>query len=92
MTEIEIAQAVTTAFYSVLVNEEGLALVNDNYDRLDSLLRETRLMFENGFAEKIDVNRVQVEFNNTKTSFSRKFVIFLEIPIIFKFVSDIFQC
>jgi len=68
MTEIDVAQAVTTAFYSVLVNEEGLELVNDNYDRLDSLLRETRLMFENGFAEKIDVNRVQVEYNNSKTS------------------------
>lgn len=65
MTEIDIAQAVTTAFYSVLVNEEGLALVNDNYDRLDSLLRETELMYENGFAEKIDVNRVKVQFNNS---------------------------
>jgi outer membrane protein TolC len=68
MTEIDIAQAVTTAFYSVLVNEEGLTLVNSNYDRLDSLLRETKLMFDNGFAEKIDVNRVQIEFNNAKTS------------------------
>lgn len=71
MTEIDIAQAVTTAFYSVLVNEEGLILVNSNYDRLDSLLRETKLMYENGFAEKIDVNRVQIEFNNAKTSRKR---------------------
>lgn len=68
MTEIDVAQAVTTAFYSVLVNEEGLQLVNDNYNRLDSLLRETTIMHENGFAEKIDVNRVQVEFNNARTT------------------------
>ena len=68
MTQIDVAQAVTTAFYSVLVNEVGLELVNDNYDRLDSLLRETELMFENGFAEKIDVNRVKVEFNNAIVS------------------------
>lgn len=68
MTEIDVAQAVTTAFYSVLVNEVGLELINDNYDRLDSLLRETTLMYENGFAEKIDVNRVKVEFNNVVAS------------------------
>jgi outer membrane protein TolC len=35
-----------------------------NYQRLDSLLRQTKIMYENGMAEKIDVNRIQVQFNN----------------------------
>jgi outer membrane protein TolC len=55
---------VKKAYYSVLVNQDRLSLVSRNFGRLDSLLRQTRLMYENGFAEKIDVNRVQVAYNN----------------------------
>ena len=56
--------AIKKAYYSVLVNRERLDLVNKNYQRLDSLLSQTKAMFNNGFSEKIDVSRVQVQFNN----------------------------
>jgi outer membrane protein TolC len=56
--------SVKKAYYSVLVNQDRLSLVGRNFGRLDSLLRQTKLMYENGFAEKIDVNRVQVSYNN----------------------------
>ncbi len=65
-TKIDIVEAVSKAYFGVLVNRERFALVNRNYSRLDSLLRDTEIMYENGFAEKIDVNRVQVQFNNVK--------------------------
>ena len=67
-TQIDVAEAVSKSYYSVLVNEEGLRLINANYQRLDSLYRETQIMFENGMAEKIDVNRTQVQFNNMQTN------------------------
>ncbi|MBX2962487.1 MAG: TolC family protein [Cyclobacteriaceae bacterium] len=63
-SEIDVIAAVKKAYYSVLVNQERYALVQKNYQRLDSLLRQTKAMYENGFAEKIDVNRIQVQFNN----------------------------
>jgi outer membrane protein TolC len=63
-SEIDLVANIKKAYYSVLVNKERYALVQKNYQRLDSLLRQTRIMYENGFAEKIDVNRVQVQFNN----------------------------
>jgi outer membrane protein len=63
-SEIDLIANVKKAYYSVLVNKERNALVQKNYQRLDSLLRQTRIMYDNGFAEKIDVNRVQVQFNN----------------------------
>jgi outer membrane protein TolC len=66
-TRIDVASAVTKAYYGVMVNEEAFKLVQANYNRLDTLLRETSIMYENGFAEKIDVNRTTVEFNNVKT-------------------------
>lgn len=65
-TKIDIAEAVSKAYFGVLVNRERYGLVERNYARLDSLLRDTKIMYENGFAEKIDVNRVQVQFNNMK--------------------------
>ncbi len=58
-------EQISKAYYTVLVTQVALDLINTNYQRLDTLLNETSLMYQNGFAEKIDVNRVQVEFNNT---------------------------
>jgi len=62
----DVAEAVSKAYYSVLVSEERLRLIELNFSRLDSLLRETRIMYENGFVERIDLSRTQVEFNNIK--------------------------
>jgi len=64
------AELITKAYYTVLVTEVALDLIESNYQRLDTLLTETTIMYENGFAEKIDINRIQVEFNNTNTQLS----------------------
>ena len=66
-TKATTAEQVTKAYYTALVNQERQALLRSNYQRLDTLLRETQLMFENGFAEDIDVGRVRVQFNNAAT-------------------------
>jgi outer membrane protein TolC len=63
-TKIDVIEGVSKAYYNVLVSEEGLNLVQQNYGRLDSLLNDTKGLYESGFSEKIDVNRVQVQFNN----------------------------
>ncbi len=63
-TKTDLIIAIKKAYYSVLVNRERLDLVKKNYQRLDSLLSQTKTMFNNGFSEKIDVSRVQVQFNN----------------------------
>ena len=67
----DVTELITKAYYTVLVTQVALDLIDNNYERLDTLLTETSLMYENGFAEKIDVSRIQVEFNNTKTQKSR---------------------
>lgn len=64
-------ELITKAYYTVMVTEVALDLIESNYQRLDTLLTETSLMYENGFSEKIDVNRIQVEFNNTEAQRSR---------------------
>lgn len=44
-----------------------LETIVSNYQRLDSLVRETSIMQENGFVELLDLNRTKVEFNNIRT-------------------------
>ncbi|RAU84050.1 TolC family protein [Pontibacter arcticus] len=65
-TEIDIAEQVSKAYYSVLVSGARMALLDQNLVRLDTLLYQTKVMFENGVAEKLDVDRLQVSLNNLK--------------------------
>ncbi|MBC5774320.1 TolC family protein [Pontibacter sp. KCTC 32443] len=63
-SEIEVAELVSKAYYSVLVSRERIELLNQNLARLDTLLKQTQVMFENGVAEKLDVDRLRVSVNN----------------------------
>lgn len=66
-TRIETAIAVTKAYYSVLVNAERLSLVDANLQSLTKSLSDAEAMFKNGFAEKIDADRLSVLRNNLLT-------------------------
>ena len=66
-TKIETAVAVTKAYYAVLVSNEQLSLLDANLDRLKKSLNDTEQLFKNGFAEKIDVDRLTVLNNNLIT-------------------------
>ena len=65
--KIETTVAVTKAYYSVLVSNEQLALIDANLERLKKSLNDTEQMFKNGFVEKIDVDRLSVLNNNLLT-------------------------
>jgi outer membrane protein TolC len=66
-SRIETAVAVTKAYYSVLVSNEQLSLLDANIDRLKKSLNDTKALFTNGFVEKIDVDRLTVLNNNLET-------------------------
>jgi len=65
-SKIDVVASVTKAYYGVLVNEERIKLFDANIQRLDSTLRTTRALFNNGFVEKIDLDRLEVTLNNLK--------------------------
>lgn len=67
-TEVEIVQGVSNAFYLVLIAQENLEFLASNFGTIDTLLNETQGMYDNGFAEKIDVSRIKIQHNNLKTS------------------------
>lgn len=67
-TDEQIIMNVSKAYYNLLIAREQLELVGANLLRLDTLYRNTRAMYENGFAEKIDADRLKVTLNNLKVS------------------------
>ena len=67
LSKIQVTEAVTKAYYLVQINEERIKLFDKNVARLDSLLFQTKALNKNGFVEKIDVDRLQVTYNNLVT-------------------------
>jgi outer membrane protein TolC len=69
--ENDVIENVKKAYFGVLVNQERIRLAQANLARTDTLLKETKALNEAGFAEKIDVSRIQVQRNNTYTQLER---------------------
>lgn len=67
MTETDLRVEVTKAYYDVLIAEKRLELLDKNVERIGQLESETRKIYEVGFAEKLDVDRITVTLNNLKT-------------------------
>ena len=66
-TRIEVASAVTKAYYNVLIMEDRMALLDANITRIKKLLDDTKALNDNGFVEKIDLDRITVNYNNLMT-------------------------
>ena len=62
--EIDVVEQVSKAYYSTLVARARLQLLSRNVQRLDTILYQTNETFKAGFAEKLDVQRLQVQRNN----------------------------
>jgi len=63
-TRIETAVAVSKAYYNFLVNHQRIGLLEANVVRLKKLKDDTQAMYDNGFVEKIDIDRVVLTYNN----------------------------
>jgi outer membrane protein TolC len=70
-TELQVIENVKKAYFSVLVSKERETLIQANLNRLDTLLKETEILYQEGFAEKIDVTRIQVQNNNIRTELNK---------------------
>ena len=64
---IDINESVQKAYYTVLNTKKRIALVDINLSRLNTLLEQTKKLYDNGFVEKLDLNRIMVSYNNLKS-------------------------
>ena len=63
----EIRYNVEKAYLSVLIAEKNLDILKDNINNLQKTLRETTAIYEEGFAEKLDVDRLSLSLENLNT-------------------------
>lgn len=65
-TRIDVAEQVSKAYYGVLVAQKQNEFLDKNLARMDSLYRETQARVKSGVARQIDLDRIEVQFNNLK--------------------------
>lgn len=62
-SKIDVAEAVTQAYYYVLVQREFLELIIENREILEGLYNETKAMYDAGMVEETELNRIEVNYN-----------------------------
>ena len=54
-------------YYQLVVGRKQIESLDANISRFEKLLHDTREIYKNGFAEKLDVDKVEVQLNNLQT-------------------------
>ncbi len=68
IAEDKVREAVHKSYYAVLIGEKQLIYVNESIKRLEKLSYDMNVMFKNGFAERLDIDKTTVSLNNIKSS------------------------
>lgn len=67
VTEEAINANIQKVYYQLVVSKTQVELLDANIDLLNKLLHDTKVMFDNGFAEKVSIDRVSVQVANLET-------------------------
>lgn len=67
VTEENIKVNIYKVYYQLVVSKTQLEQFDANISRLQKLLHDTKALYENGFAEKLDIDKVTVQLTNLQT-------------------------
>lgn len=62
-----IKENITRAYMAVLLSGENLKVMENNKSNVEKSLKEVKAMYDNGFAESLDVDRLQLSYDNLLT-------------------------
>lgn len=65
VSENNLKEAVKKAYYAVLIAEEQKRITEETSERLDQLTAEMTRMYQSGFTEQLDIDKIEVTRNNT---------------------------
>ena len=71
VVEDSIKSNVYNAYYAVLIARKQITFLNESIVRLEKLLHDQDIMYKNGFLEKLELNRTQVNLTNLRTTENR---------------------
>jgi len=66
-SKAELVSQVSKAYYNSVINKERIKLLEANIVKLKKILDDTRALNQQGFVELIDVERLEVQYNNLVT-------------------------
>ncbi len=67
LTEENIKANIYKIYYQLSASKTQLNILDANIERLSKLAHDAEIMYKNGFAEKLDVDKVSVQLNNLQT-------------------------
>ncbi|HEY8690620.1 MAG TPA: TolC family protein [Chitinophagaceae bacterium] len=67
VTQEMIKANVYKIYYQLVVGYKQIESIDANINRFEKLLHDTKEIYKNGFAEKLDVDKVDVQLNNLNT-------------------------
>ncbi len=67
ITEEMINVNVQKIYYQLVVGKQQMTSIDANITRFEKLLNDTKEIYKQGFAEKLDVDKVNVQLNNLQT-------------------------
>jgi len=62
--KVETHAIVTKAYYSAIISKERLQIIDANIERIKKLLDDSKALNASGFIEKLDVDRIELTYNN----------------------------
>jgi outer membrane protein TolC len=68
LAEDSVKSSVLRAYYTVLIAEKRQVYLKESLARLEKLLTDQEKLYKNGFAEKLDIEKTQVNLNNLKAN------------------------
>ena len=70
-SEIDVKEAVTKAYYMVLISDQNIGQLNKSLENIKRLKDETQAMYAAGFAEKLDVDRLVLSVSNLEITINQ---------------------
>jgi len=67
LTEENIKANIFKIYYQLAASKTQLNILDANIERLEKLAKDAAAMYKSGFAEKLDVDKVNVQLNNLQT-------------------------
>ena len=67
VTQEQIKANIYKIYYQLAVGKKQVGSLDANIERFEKLLNDTKEIYKNGFAEKLDVDKVTVQLNNLNT-------------------------
>lgn len=55
-------------YYAILIAQKQLDFLNESVKRLEKMYTEAQALYDNGFSEKLDLDKFQVQLTNLKTT------------------------